>query len=74
MLSPTKLFIAAMALASFGVAAPEPEHLNNLEARACPGGSYNNCIGQTNSQCQGQPPAGLSQCISIWQGVCQRNC
>ena len=63
-----------MALVSVGVAAPEPEHLNNLEARACPGGNYNNCIAQQASQCQGQPPAGLSQCLTIWQSVCQRNC
>ncbi|KAJ4181936.1 hypothetical protein NW755_010623 [Fusarium falciforme] len=74
MLSPAKLFIAVMALASVGVAAPEPEKLNNLEARACPGGSYTKCLAKQVGQCQGESAAGRQQCMSIWQAMCQRNC
>ncbi|KAF5010525.1 hypothetical protein FDECE_3342 [Fusarium decemcellulare] len=75
MLSPAKLIVAAMAFATLGAAAPaEAETLNNLEARACPGGSYAKCFAQRTSHCTGTPPAGMSQCLNNWQRVCQTNC
>ncbi|KAJ4327904.1 hypothetical protein N0V84_001715 [Fusarium piperis] len=68
------LFIATMALASVGAAAPEPENLNHLEARACPRGSYSKCLAKQVSQCQSGDAAGRQQCMGIWQAMCQRNC
>ncbi|RGP80580.1 hypothetical protein FLONG3_1319 [Fusarium longipes] len=76
MYSPTKLFIAAMALTTFASASPVSEKANvqSLEARgSCFGyANYAACASARRRSCP--HGAGQNQCFTAASRVCQENC
>ncbi|KAI6767672.1 hypothetical protein HG530_005681 [Fusarium avenaceum] len=76
MYSPTKLFVAVMALTTFASATPiaEAADVQNLEARGgCLGyANYNACAAGRRRTCH--IGAGQASCFAAASRVCQENC